>query len=148
MDLILISLILAIHKLSVPETILAIFREASNIFIEYLRQHNLIRLNNLHNSLEDLCKNLAEKFNIVDNITYNIEKNRLHINVENCIFKNICRNIDKIIDRKPELLEILEIRPCGISILFSTLITLANKVPEIEKVSCEDGNANIIIEMR
>jgi len=146
-DAILISLILAIHKLSAPETIMAIFREASNMFIEYLKQRNMIRLDNLQNALEDLCKSLTERFEISNNISYKLENDKLYLKISNCTFKNICKHIDKVINMRPEILKILETRPCGINILFSTLTTLFDKIPETEKIDCNNGDAIIVIRL-
>ncbi|NPB00495.1 MAG: hypothetical protein GXO10_03875 [Crenarchaeota archaeon] len=145
-DAVLISLILAIHKLSAPETIMAIFREASNMFIEYLKQRNMLRLDSLENAIDDLCKNLtSDKLKISNNMTHKIEDGRLRLEVSNCMFKNICKHIDKAIKMRPEILKILETRPCGINILFSTLITSFDKIPETEKIECNNGDAIIII---
>ncbi len=147
-DAVLISLILAIHKLSAPETIMAIFREASNMFIEYLKQRNMIRLDNLQNALDDLCKRLSsEMFKISSNITYKLENDRLYLKVSDCMFKNICKYIDKVVKTRPEILKILETRPCGINILFSTLTTLFDKIPETEKIDCNNGDAIIVIKL-
>ncbi|NPA24143.1 MAG: hypothetical protein GXO23_07605 [Crenarchaeota archaeon] len=146
-DLLFISLILAMHKLSAPETLLAIFREASCIFIEYLKQNRIIKLENLQDSIEGLCRSLSERFRIVNNIVYKMENNKLYLEVSNCMFRNICRYIDKVVGRRPELLEILESRPCGINILFSTLITFFDKIPEVEEVVCKNGNATITMKI-
>ncbi len=146
-DLAFISIILTVHKLSVPEVTLTIFREAAYIAIEYLKIKKVITSNELEKAINELsnCLKNPEKLNIVKNINVEYRDRNIVINVHECKFKNICRCVDTLITEKPEVLDILQVRPCAIMLLYTALIEKYNKTPIIKEIQCKNGNANIII---
>ncbi len=144
MEIALLCIIKAIHKVASPEAMILIVKAATHEFINYLKSRNFINDTDIMENIRKIIRTL-ETYDIIERT----EIRRFQKNIiitGSCKFRNLCKCVDKVLKRRRDLTYMFGNRPCAITMILESYIESENTDSEII-VECDKGRFSIVIEL-